>query len=223
MHRRDRDRLDSTGAILISLVALALAADPAPSARPVSLEAGLGLGLLAGGNGSGYGLGGSERFGVDVPAGRTHSVIIAAEHAHHVLANSRAYLPDETVPEDAIEGGRDRWEIGIGGRFQLQLADPAADRVLVEPLAEVGMALVVTHTTVVMSGFDGRTTLGSWDVAPGLALGLGADVRIRRFFALVPALRVAIALEDDPPETGGESIFGAEAHGGLSCSARVAF
>ncbi len=183
----------------------------------------MGLGLLAGGNGSGYSLGGSERLGVDVPAGRIHSVVLSAEHAHHVLVNSRAYLPDETVPEDAIEGGRDRWEIGIGGRFQLQLADPAADRILVEPLAEVGMALVVSHTAVVMPGFSGRTTLGSWDVAPALGLGLGADLRIRRFFALVPALRVAIALEDDPPENGGKSVFGVEARGGLSCSARVAF
>ncbi len=189
----------------------------------MSLEAGLGLGLLGGGNGSGYAIGASQRFGLDVPAGHIHSIVLAVEHAHHVLADSRGYLPDEDVPDDVIEGARDRWQVTVGGRFQLQLADPTADRLVVEPLAEIGMGFVATHTVVVMPSFSGRMAIGSWNVAPALGLGLGADVRVRRFLAFVPALRVTAALEQDPPEAGGPSIFGAEVRGDLSVSARVTF
>ena len=219
------------------LVAFALAAEPvgarlpsatdparAPApARNLSAEAGIGLGLLGGGNGNGYAIGGSQRLGLDIPAGRIHSVVIAVEHAHHVLADSRAYLPDETVPGDAMEGSRDRVQMTLGGRFQLQLADPAADRLVVEPLIEVGMGFVATHTVVEMPSFAGRMQLGSWNVAPALDLGLGADVRVRRFLAFVPALRVTTALEQDPPEDGGRSVFGAEVRGDVSVSARIVF
>lgn len=211
------------------LLSIALAAEPgaaspgAAPARNVSLEAGLGLGLLGGGNGGGYAIGGSQRLGLDVPAGHVHSVVLGVEHAHHVLTDSRPYLPDEAVPADVIEGGRDRWQVSLGGRFQLQLADPTADRLVVEPLAEVGMSFVATHTVVVMPSFDGRARFGSWNMAPALGVGLGADVRVRRFLAFVPVLRVTAALQEDPPEDGGPSVFGAEVRGDLSVSARVVF
>lgn len=209
------------------VLSIALAAEPtaraAAPARSLSIEAGMGLGLLGGGNGGGYGIGGSQRLGLDVPAGHVHSVVLGLEHAHHVLRDSRPYLPDEAVPADVIEGGRDRWQVSLGGRFQLQLADPTADRLVVEPLAEVGMSFVATHTVVVMPSFDGRTRLGSWNMAPALGVGLGADVRVRRFLAFVPVLRVTAALQEDPPEGGGPSVFGAEVRGDLSVSARVVF
>lgn len=189
--------------------------------RHPSLEGGVGLGLLGGGSGNGYGVGASQRVGVDIPAGPVHGVFVAAEHAHHRLRDASAYFPDELVPEDAMAGFRDRWALTLGGRFQLQLADPAADRLVVEPLAEVGVGVIGSHTVVEAPGFAGRTTLGAWNTAPALALGLGADVRLRRFLALVPALRVSIALQQDPSESGGDPVYGTEVRGDLGLAARV--
>ncbi len=189
--------------------------------RHPSLEGGVGLGLLDGGSGNGYGIGASERVGVDIPAGPIHSIALAAEHAHHAVVRAGAYLPGAIVPDDAIEGFRDRWNFSLGGRFQLQLADPAADRLVVEPLAELAMSLVATHSAVVMPGFDARTTLGSWNLAPGLCIGVGADIRVRRFLAFIPAFRMTAAFEEDQPESGGAAVPGAEARGDVSLSARV--
>ncbi len=205
-------------ALLLCLAFPAFAADRNPSA-----ELGLGLGLLAGGNGAGYGLGASQRLGVDVPAGPIHSVVVAVEHAHHVLQDATAYFPNDIVSPDALEGGRDRWALSLGARLQLQLADPAADHLVVEPLAEVGMAFVASHTVLTLGGLDGAARLGNWDGAPAFFVGMGADVRVRTFLALVPALRVTIALQQDPPENGGQGLYGAEVRGDLSLSARVTF
>lgn len=204
----------------MTLLALGMSTALAAGRHP-SLEGGVGLGLIGGGSGNGYGLGPSQRVGVDIPAGPVHAIVIGAEHAHHRLLDAGAYFPDETVPEDAMQGYRDRWTLTVGGRFQIQLADPTADRVVVEPLAEVGVGVVASHTVVELPGFDGRQVLGAWNTAPALTLGLGADVRVRRFLALVPALRVSMALQQDPPESGGDPVYGTEVRGDLGLSARL--
>lgn len=216
-----RPGLAQLGPCILPALILGAAGPAGAAERHPSLELGVGLGLLQGGNGSGYGVGPSQRLGLDVPAGKIHSVAIGIEHAHHSLLRAGAYLPGATVEDDAIEGGRDRWNMSLGGRFQLQLADPSADRLVVEPLGELGMSFVASHTVVTMAGLTGKATLGSWSFAPAIDIGAGADVRIRRFLALVPAFRVAVSLAENAPESGGEAVFGAEVRGDLSVSARV--
>lgn len=210
----------SLGAGLLG--AALLGAPPAQATeRHPSVELGVGLGLLTGGNGSGYGVGPSQRLGLGVPAGRIHSVAIGVEHAHHALLRAGAYLPGTTVDDDAINGFRDRWNLSLGGRFQLELADPSADRLVVEPLGELGMSFIASRSEVTMAGMRGQATLGAWSFAPAIDIGAGADVRVRRFLALVPAFRVAVSLAENAPESGGEAVFGAEVRGDLSVSARL--
>jgi hypothetical protein len=189
--------------------------------RNPAMELGLGVGVLGGGSGGGYGVGASQRAGLDIPAGPVHSVILSGEHAHHRLLDAQSYFSDAVVPEDALVGGRDRWSLNLGARFQLPLAAPSEDRVVVEPLIEIGVGFVATHTQVIVPGFAGRTRLGSWNTAPALNVGLGADLRLRRFLSLVPAVRVATSLQQDAAEQGGPASFGAEVRGDLSLSARV--
>ena len=189
--------------------------------RNPSMELGAGIGVLGGGSGGGYGVGPSQRVGIDIPAGPIHGVVISGEHAHHRLTDAQAYFPDAVIPADAMAGGRDRWSLNLGARFQLRLAAPTEDRVVVEPLFEIGAGFVATHTQVVVPGFAGRTTLGSWNTAPALNVGLGVDVRVRRFLAFVPAVRVATSLQQDAPEFDEPTIFGAEVRADLSLSARL--
>jgi len=202
------------------LAALWLTTAAAADRNP-SLELGVGIGVLGGGSGGGYGVGASQRVGACIPAGPIHGVVISGEHAHHRLLDARSYFSDAVVAEDAMVGARDRWSLNLGARFQLQLADPAADRVLVEPLFEVGVGVVATHTQVIVPGFGGRTTLGGWNTAPALNVGLGADVRVRRFLAFVPAVRVASSLQQDAAESSGAAVIGAEVRADGSISARV--
>lgn len=180
---------------------------------PWSVSVGLGGSWIFGGNADGYGGGVAERVAVGLALGQASALTLDVDHARHGVRDASAYFPDADVPAGAVSGFRDYTAVDVGLRLGWDLAEGARrdeDAVSVVPFVRLGAGVALTTTLVDVPSFDGRLPLRSQAVLPAPSLGVGTEVRIRRWFRVVPHVKAHAVLAADASELDGGERWGVE-------------
>lgn len=179
--------------------------------RVVSVVVGLGGSWILGGNAEGYGAGVAERASVDLALGRASAFCVDLDHARHTLRDAAAYFPDASVPADATPGFRDYLTVDAGFRIGVPLVDDApSDVVTAVPYLRLGVGATLTTTLLDVPAFTGRLALRSQTLVPSPSVGLGVEIRIRRWITVVPHVKAQFAIARDVGEVDLDEQWGME-------------
>lgn len=159
-----------------------------------------------------WGPGFAQRLSFEVAMGPVSAFTFDVEHGRSAVVDADALFPDASVPFDAVRGHRDTFAFDAGPRIGIDLRSPEA-RVDLEalhavPYVRFGVVGTLVRAELEAPAFDGTVTLPGSLAGPGVSVGAGCNVRIKRWFALNPNVKLTGMLAEDPSEDGGKDRWG---------------